>query len=121
MKDDRYRHPFYWAGFVLVGDNTSCITPSWFRPFWLFCAARITRTVTVFGYVISFKHKIQHKAPIHPRYRVAVSGLYSNGYCFARRLPREDSGRYRPTFAFYRQSTIHRQWEFLRCSHRGFG
>ena len=21
MKDDRYRHPFYWAGFVLVGSN----------------------------------------------------------------------------------------------------
>ncbi|MGI8838886.1 MAG: CHAT domain-containing tetratricopeptide repeat protein [Pyrinomonadaceae bacterium] len=21
MKDDRYRHPFYWAGFVLVGNN----------------------------------------------------------------------------------------------------
>jgi CHAT domain-containing protein len=21
MKDDRYRHPFYWAGFVLIGSN----------------------------------------------------------------------------------------------------
>ena len=21
MKDERYRHPFYWAGFVLVGDG----------------------------------------------------------------------------------------------------
>jgi CHAT domain-containing protein len=21
MKDDRYRHPFFWAGFVLVGVN----------------------------------------------------------------------------------------------------
>ncbi|CAN5660726.1 hypothetical protein BH18ACI4_BH18ACI4_27980 [soil metagenome] len=21
MKDDRYQHPFYWAGFVLVGSN----------------------------------------------------------------------------------------------------
>jgi CHAT domain-containing protein len=21
IKDDRYRHPFYWAGFVLIGSN----------------------------------------------------------------------------------------------------
>lgn len=21
MKDSRYRHPFYWAGFVIVGSN----------------------------------------------------------------------------------------------------
>ncbi len=22
MKDERYRHPFYWAGFVMIGDNS---------------------------------------------------------------------------------------------------
>ncbi|MBK7598682.1 MAG: CHAT domain-containing protein [Acidobacteria bacterium] len=21
MKDNRYRHPFYWAGFIVIGNN----------------------------------------------------------------------------------------------------